>query len=38
MSADDIINEAIPWIAGAFVVVWVAIILIKILRNTWKDD
>lgn len=38
MTPDDFMNTVIPWAAGVFVVVWVVIFFVKILKSAWKDD
>jgi hypothetical protein len=38
MTPDEFMNTAVPWVFGVFIIFWVAAILVKIIRDTWKDD
>lgn len=38
MDPNEFMNQALPWIFGAFVVVWILIFLIKMLIDAWKDN
>lgn len=38
MSADDFLNEAVPWLAVGFVLAWLLIMFIRMLISAWRDE
>lgn len=37
MTFDEFMNVVLPWVFGIFIVVWIVVVLVKILQDTWKD-